>query len=160
MLRGPSTRSSHQQQQCTATVWNCRSEVTLCMTASVQAKTFSFRLHSLSCCAPGHPSRGQYGDPPLRRSTSVADACCAGPQVGAKKEYTPFPPAQLPSKIDLQLESGEYFLSKEFKDAKKAEEKQESQQAKVVQKKRQRESAFVAPEVRSSPLPFLGGVQS
>ena len=35
-----------------------------------------------------------------------------------KKPYTPFPPAPVPSKIDLAIESGEYFLSKGQREAK------------------------------------------
>lgn len=30
-----------------------------------------------------------------------------------KKEYTPFPPPQMPRKEDIQMETGEYFLSKD-----------------------------------------------
>lgn len=33
----------------------------------------------------------------------------------SKKTYTPFPPAPEKSKVDLQIESGEYFLAKEAK---------------------------------------------
>jgi ribosomal RNA assembly protein len=32
-------------------------------------------------------------------------------KVSRKKEYTPFPPEQLPRKEDLQMMTGEYFLS-------------------------------------------------
>lgn len=63
-----------------------------------------------------------------------------------KKPYTPFPPPQPPSKIDLQLESGEYFLSDKKKQAKKWQEKQEKQAEKTAESKRKREEAFVPPE--------------
>ena len=47
--------------------------------------------------------------------------------VKEKKTRSVFPPAQMPSKIDLQIESGEYFLSQEGKQIKKAQEKLEKQ---------------------------------
>ncbi|KAK8971265.1 hypothetical protein KSP40_PGU021056 [Platanthera guangdongensis] len=63
-----------------------------------------------------------------------------------KKPYTPFPPPQQPSKIDLQLESGEYFMSDKRKSDKKWQEKQETQAEKVAEKKRKRDAAFVPPK--------------
>ncbi|EFJ19330.1 hypothetical protein SELMODRAFT_268270 [Selaginella moellendorffii] len=63
-----------------------------------------------------------------------------------KKPYTPFPPPQQPSKIDLQLESGEYFLSAETKAAKKFEEKKQQQLEKAAENKRKRDSSFVPPK--------------
>ena len=56
---------------------------------------------------------------------------------------------QTSSKIDLQLESGEYFLAKEAKEAAAAAAKDAAQQAKVAERKRTREAAFVAPTVRT-----------
>ncbi|KAH6777128.1 RNA-binding KH domain-containing protein [Perilla frutescens var. frutescens] len=70
-----------------------------------------------------------------------------------KKPYTPFPPPQQPSKIDSQLESGEYFLSDKKKQAKKWQEKQEKQVAKVSESKKRREEAFVPPEESSKEAP-------
>lgn len=49
--------------------------------------------------------------------------------------------------IDLELESGEYFLSDKKKSAKKWQEKQEKQSEKTAEKKRKREAAFVPPKV-------------
>jgi ribosomal RNA assembly protein len=48
--------------------------------------------------------------------------------------------------VDLQLESGEYFLSKEQKAARAAAAAQARQQARTEERQRQREAAFVAPE--------------
>ncbi|CAI9760328.1 unnamed protein product [Fraxinus pennsylvanica] len=63
-----------------------------------------------------------------------------------KKPYTPFPPPQPPSKVDMQLESGEYFLADKKKQAKKWQEKQDKQAEKTAENKRKREEAFVPPE--------------
>eukprot|EP00262_Sarcandra_glabra_P011597 TRINITY_DN2820_c0_g2_i6.p1 TRINITY_DN2820_c0_g2~~TRINITY_DN2820_c0_g2_i6.p1 ORF type:complete len:383 (+),score=110.92 TRINITY_DN2820_c0_g2_i6:351-1499(+) len=73
-------------------------------------------------------------------------------QTKEKKPYTPFPPPQQPSKVDLQLESGEYFLSDSKKLAKKWQEKQEKQAEKTAENKRKREAAFVPPEESSKQV--------
>lgn len=68
------------------------------------------------------------------------------PKTKEKKPYTPFPPPQQPSKIDLELESGEYFMSDKKKSAKKWQEKLEKQSEKAEENKRKREAAFVPPK--------------
>ncbi len=64
----------------------------------------------------------------------------------SKKVYTPFPPPQEKSKVDLQIESGEYFLGKHANDRAKKEDRLEKQKEKRGEKQRQREQAFVAPK--------------
>ena len=64
-----------------------------------------------------------------------------------KKKYTPFPPAPQPSKIDLQLESGEYFMNEAQRQAKKLEEKREARAGKESERQARREEAFAAPKV-------------
>jgi ribosomal RNA assembly protein len=63
-----------------------------------------------------------------------------------KKVYTPFPPAPEKSKVDLQIESGEYFLSKEAKDRAQKEDVMERQRIKREEKMKEREKDFIAPE--------------
>jgi hypothetical protein len=49
--------------------------------------------------------------------------------------------------MDLELESGEYFLSEKKKSERKWQEKMEKQAEKTVENKRKREAAFVPPKV-------------
>jgi len=63
-----------------------------------------------------------------------------------KKEKTPFPPEQTPRKVDLELESGEYFLSATQKEQKKQDKKKEESAKKKKAKQAERSKDFVAPE--------------
>jgi len=64
----------------------------------------------------------------------------------SKKVYTPFPPPQEKSKVDLQIESGEYFLGKQAKERAAREERLEKQKVKKAEKLKQREKEFKAPQ--------------
>ena len=74
-----------------------------------------------------------------------------------KKPYSPFPPPQQPSKLDLALESGEYFLSAERKAAQKQSEKMQKQEQAVEERKRQRQEAFQPPKVSGEEGAVIGG---
>lgn len=63
----------------------------------------------------------------------------------SKKTYTPFPPQQERSKVDLQIESGEYFLGKQAKERAAQEERMEKQKEKKAEKAKEREKEFIAP---------------
>lgn len=65
-----------------------------------------------------------------------------------KKPYTPFPPPQQESKVDKQLESGEYFLSERKRKANKQKEKQEVATVKSLEKKRKRAEEYIPPPLK------------
>ncbi|ALC39599.1 dbe [Drosophila busckii] len=62
-----------------------------------------------------------------------------------KKEYTPFPPAQPESKIDKQLATGEYFLNREQKQAKKDQDRSAKQVEAAKKQSEKRNKDFVPP---------------
>lgn len=68
----------------------------------------------------------------------------------SKKAYTPFPPPQEKSKVDLQIESGEYFLGKQAKERAAREEREERQREKQAEKKVARQKEFVPPRENGS----------
>lgn len=63
-----------------------------------------------------------------------------------KKPYTPFPPPMPLSKIDKELESGEFFLKESEKKAHRNKERQEKQKVSAKIQTERRNEAFIAPE--------------
>lgn len=63
-----------------------------------------------------------------------------------KKEYTPFPPPMPLSKIDKQLESGEFFLKESEKKAKQHKERKEKQAMAAKAQVERRNKDFIAPD--------------
>ncbi|KAI8917121.1 hypothetical protein DFJ77DRAFT_439555 [Powellomyces hirtus] len=70
-----------------------------------------------------------------------------------KKDRPLFPPLPVPRKEDLEIESGEYFLSKTQKDAAKLEKKKEQQTENSVRNQANRQQAFVAPIEKRAKRP-------
>lgn len=64
----------------------------------------------------------------------------------SKKVYTPFPPPREKSKVDLQIESGEYFLGKAARERRGKEEREERQRERTVERKKAKEREFVPPK--------------
>ncbi|KAJ3068840.1 Ribosomal RNA assembly protein mis3 [Podochytrium sp. JEL0797] len=62
------------------------------------------------------------------------------------KSNTPFPPPQQPRKVDLAIESGEYFLSQSQIAAKAMEKKKAEQAVNKEARKGEREKDFIAPD--------------
>jgi ribosomal RNA assembly protein len=75
-------------------------------------------------------------------------------KVNTKAPYTPFPPANhiQPSKVDLALESGEYFLTEAQKERKRVDAKKEASTDNAQVRKEAREEQFQAPESDMAPL--------
>ncbi|KAL0236066.1 hypothetical protein GEMRC1_002648 [Eukaryota sp. GEM-RC1] len=69
-------------------------------------------------------------------------------KIAAKKEkdYTPFPPEITPRKVDMEMESGEYFFTEEEREENRIMKESKDRAEKIDRKRKARELEFVAPE--------------
>mmetsp|Transcript_378 Transcript_378/g.689 ORF Transcript_378/g.689 Transcript_378/m.689 type:complete len:344 (-) Transcript_378:81-1112(-) len=73
-------------------------------------------------------------------------------KIREKKPYTPFPPAPVPSKVDLQLDSGEYFLNQAQRDAQHKAEKRAKAKEVSTARQEERKKLFDAPAEEGGPV--------
>jgi ribosomal RNA assembly protein len=72
--------------------------------------------------------------------------------VKEEKEYNPFPPEQKPRKIDIQLESGDYFMQENKKKKKKVSKEENEVNERVFEreeKKQMKKNKLIAPEEKT-----------
>jgi ribosomal RNA assembly protein len=71
----------------------------------------------------------------------------AGQRATKDKPYEPFPPPPQPRKIDLMIESGEYFLSEREREQKRRAERKQQSEAVSAERQRERAKAWEPPSI-------------
>ena len=121
----------------------CRLDRPLILAGKRKEKRAAPRPPPASATAPVASTSTAPADAPLVQRESQAGK--APKPRKEKKAYTPFPPPQQPRKVDLQLESGEFFLSKYAK-RDRDEAQRKAREATALEAKREaRLKSFVAP---------------
>ncbi|KAF6003470.1 ribosomal RNA assembly protein krr1 [Cyanidiococcus yangmingshanensis] len=69
----------------------------------------------------------------------------AGQRITQDKPYDPFPPPQQPRKIDLMIESGEYFLSEQEREQRRRAERRQQSEAVSAERRKERAKAWEPP---------------